>query len=66
MALQVVAKIEARLWTPLGLRSLASDEPAYTPHYIGGVHERDSVYHQGNRVAVAHRRFRRSLGPRPR
>jgi glycogen debranching enzyme len=47
MALQVVAKVEAGLWTPLGLRSLAPYEAAYAPHYLGGVHERDSVYHQG-------------------
>ncbi len=47
MAVQIVARVEARLWTPLGLRSLAPDEAAYAPHYMGGVHERDSVYHQG-------------------
>jgi glycogen debranching enzyme len=47
MAAQIVANTEARLWTPLGLRSLAPDEAGYAPHYLGGVHERDSVYHQG-------------------
>jgi len=36
-----------RLWTPLGLRSLAPGEPGYSPRYEGGVRERDSVYHQG-------------------
>jgi predicted glycogen debranching enzyme len=39
--------IEARLWTPLGLRSLAPDEPGYVGHYGGGVASRDGAYHQG-------------------
>ncbi len=47
MALSIVAKVEARLWTPGGLRSLAPEDAAYAPHYLGGVHERDSAYHQG-------------------
>jgi predicted glycogen debranching enzyme len=47
MAVEIMVKIEARLLTPLGLRSLAPDEPGYASHYLGGVHERDSVYHQG-------------------
>jgi glycogen debranching enzyme len=46
-ALRVVAAVEARLWAPLGLRSLAPGEPGYTPHYVGGVRERDGAYHQG-------------------
>ncbi len=46
-ALRVVAAVEARLWVPLGLRSLAPDGPGYTPRYEGGVHERDAAYHQG-------------------
>ncbi|MEW6301925.1 MAG: amylo-alpha-1,6-glucosidase [Verrucomicrobiota bacterium] len=46
-ALRVVATVEARLWVPLGLRSLAPFEPGYTPHYVGGVRERDGSYHQG-------------------
>jgi glycogen debranching enzyme len=33
--------------TPLGLRSLAPDEPNYKPHYEGGVTQRDGSYHQG-------------------
>ena len=45
-ALQLHA-VEARLLTPLGLRSLAPGEPGYTPHYQGGVRERDGAYHQG-------------------
>jgi glycogen debranching enzyme len=46
-ALRVVAAVEARLWVPLGLRSLAPAEPGYTPRYEGGVRERDGAYHQG-------------------
>jgi len=46
-ALCVVVAVEARLWVPMGLRSLAPGEPGYTPHYIGGVRERDGAYHQG-------------------
>jgi predicted glycogen debranching enzyme len=46
-ARRVVDAVEARLLTPLGLRSLAPGEPGYTPHYEGGVRERDGAYHQG-------------------
>jgi predicted glycogen debranching enzyme len=43
----VVDAVEARLLTPLGLRSLARDEPGYRPRYEGGPRERDGAYHQG-------------------
>ncbi len=43
----VVDVVESRLWTPLGLRTLAPDDARYVPHYAGGVHERDGAYHQG-------------------
>jgi predicted glycogen debranching enzyme len=43
----LVDAVECRLWTPLGLRSLAPGEPSYTPRYQGGVSERDGAYHQG-------------------
>jgi len=46
-ARQIVDAVEAKLWTPLGLRSLAPDEPAYRGRYEGGVRERDGAYHQG-------------------
>jgi len=46
-ARRVVEAVEARLWTPLGLRSLAPGEPGYAPQYEGGVRERDGAYHQG-------------------
>lgn len=46
-AKRVVETVTQRLWTPLGLRSLAPEEPGYAARYEGGVRERDSVYHQG-------------------
>lgn len=46
-AFLIVEAVKDRLWTPLGLRSLAPGEPGYTPHYTGGVRERDGAYHQG-------------------
>jgi predicted glycogen debranching enzyme len=46
-ARRVVDAVEARLWTPLGLRSLAPGEPSYAPAYEGGVRERDGAYHRG-------------------
>ena len=47
MAAAVVSVVEARLLTPLGLRTLAPDHPAYCPRYQGGPRERDAAYHQG-------------------
>lgn len=46
-ARRVVDAVETRLWTPLGLRTLAPDEPGYAPRYDGSVRERDGAYHQG-------------------
>jgi predicted glycogen debranching enzyme len=46
-ARRVVDAVERRLWTPLGLRSLASGESAYVGRYAGGVESRDGAYHQG-------------------
>jgi predicted glycogen debranching enzyme len=46
-ARRVVDAVEMRLWTTLGLRSLAPDDPAYVGRYEGGVRERDGAYHQG-------------------
>jgi predicted glycogen debranching enzyme len=46
-ARRVVEAVEARLLTPMGLRSLAPEDPAYIGHYQGGVRERDAAYHQG-------------------
>jgi predicted glycogen debranching enzyme len=44
---RIVSLVEEKLWTPLGLRSLAQGETAYAPHYSGGVLQRDAAYHQG-------------------
>jgi predicted glycogen debranching enzyme len=46
-ARQVVAVVERQLWTPLGLRSLAPEEPGYAGRYQGGPDQRDGAYHQG-------------------
>ncbi len=46
-ARRVVDSVETRLWASIGLRSLAPGSAAYTPHYEGGVRERDGAYHQG-------------------
>ena len=46
-ARKVVDAVEARLWTPLGLRTLPRDHPDYHPRYEGGPVERDEGYHQG-------------------
>ena len=46
-ARRALAAVESRLWTPVGLRSLAPTEPGYIGHYRGGVPERDGAYHQG-------------------
>jgi glycogen debranching enzyme len=46
-ARRIVDSVEARLWTPMGLRSLAPDDPAYVGRYLGGVEARDGAYHQG-------------------
>jgi predicted glycogen debranching enzyme len=46
-ARQVVEAVEARLFTPFGLRSLAPGEAGYAPRYEGGVRARDGAYHQG-------------------
>ena len=43
----IVEAVAARLWTPIGLRSLAPDDPAYCGRYGGGVAARDAAYHQG-------------------
>jgi glycogen debranching enzyme len=46
-ARRVVDAVEARLATPLGLRSLAPADPAYVGRYEGGPRQRDGAYHQG-------------------
>jgi len=46
-ARQIVDAVAQRLLTPLGLRSLAPDEPGYAARYEGDWAARDGVYHQG-------------------
>ena len=46
-AAKIVQLVQDRLWTPLGLRSLAPDESGYVPHYEGNPTQRDGAYHQG-------------------
>jgi predicted glycogen debranching enzyme len=43
----VVGTVRQRLVTPVGLRSLAADDPAYQPRYFGDRRARDAAYHQG-------------------
>ena len=43
----IVDKVEALLLTPLGLRTLSPDDPAYVGRYGGDQHARDGAYHQG-------------------
>ena len=47
LARGVVDLVERTLLTPLGLRSLAPDDPDYVRRYRGGPAERDAAYHQG-------------------
>jgi len=46
-AKSVLAVAEEKLVTPVGLRSLSPDDPAYRGRYEGGPAARDAVYHQG-------------------
>jgi predicted glycogen debranching enzyme len=46
-AARVVQVVQDKLWTPMGLRSLAPGEKDYAAHYRGGPLERDGAYHQG-------------------
>jgi len=46
-ARQALKIVEEKLYTPVGLRSLAANEPGYRPHYGGDQWSRDSAYHQG-------------------
>ncbi|MGI8669615.1 MAG: amylo-alpha-1,6-glucosidase [Aridibacter sp.] len=46
-AKKVVQKVEKELFTPVGLRSLSSENEQYRGIYIGDPYYRDSSYHQG-------------------
>ncbi|MBR9970923.1 amylo-alpha-1,6-glucosidase [Magnetospirillum sulfuroxidans] len=43
----MLATVRRALLTPVGLRSLAPDHPAYRPHFTGDRWARDGAYHQG-------------------
>jgi predicted glycogen debranching enzyme len=43
----VLAVVQERLLTPVGLRSLAPGEPGYKNRYFGDLRSRDAAYHQG-------------------
>ena len=43
----VLRAVRDKLCTPVGLRTLSPDDPAYHPRYEGGAYDRDSAYHQG-------------------
>ncbi|MFP4622585.1 MAG: amylo-alpha-1,6-glucosidase [Gemmatimonadota bacterium] len=43
----VLERVEERLLTPVGLRSLAPGHPDYAPSYAGDLRARDAAYHQG-------------------
>ncbi|HEX3528834.1 MAG TPA: amylo-alpha-1,6-glucosidase [Thermoanaerobaculia bacterium] len=44
---RILHAVEAKLLTPVGLRTLAPDDPAYRPRCTGSPPERDGAYHQG-------------------
>ncbi|HZS47851.1 MAG TPA: amylo-alpha-1,6-glucosidase, partial [Blastocatellia bacterium] len=46
-AKRVTEVVERELLTPVGLRSLAKNDPKYAARYEGDMTSRDSVYHQG-------------------
>ncbi len=46
-ARRVLQVVDEKLYTPMGLRSLAASEQGYRPHYGGDQWSRDSAYHQG-------------------
>jgi predicted glycogen debranching enzyme len=43
----VMTVAQKKLLTPVGLRSLAPDDPEYKPIYSGDLRSRDGAYHQG-------------------
>ena len=65
-ARSVVEVVERHLLTPLGLRTLAPDDPAYQGHYRGGLVERRRRLSSGDCLALAHGTFRRGLARGPR
>jgi glycogen debranching enzyme len=46
-ARSILTAVDRALLAPLGLRTLAPDDPRFTPHYAGDRRARDAAYHQG-------------------
>ncbi len=46
-AKSIIQVVQNRLWTPMGLRTLAPGSPGYQGYYLGNQAERDHAYHQG-------------------
>jgi len=46
-AARVLEIIEAKLYTPVGLRTLSPDDPSYHAVYAGDPRAREAAYHQG-------------------
>jgi predicted glycogen debranching enzyme len=46
-AQSMVTVVRDKLLTPMGLRTLAPDDPGYRPRFEGDMASRDSAYHQG-------------------
>jgi len=46
-AVRVLDAVRRHLLTPVGLRTLSPEHPAYRGRYAGGPAERDAAYHQG-------------------
>jgi len=46
-AARLLETVEARLYTPVGLRTLSPDHPDYHPAYEGSPDSREAAYHQG-------------------
>jgi predicted glycogen debranching enzyme len=46
-AARVLAAVEEKLYTPVGLRTLSPDHPGYHAVYEGGQDSREAAYHQG-------------------
>jgi glycogen debranching enzyme len=43
----VLRAVSVHLLTPVGLRTLAPEDPAFQPRYFGDLRTRDAAYHQG-------------------
>ena len=46
-ARSILQHVTDRLLTPMGLRTLSPDDPAYRSHFNGNREQRDGAYHQG-------------------